>query len=423
VLTRLQTTRTGIITCAVATLLGLLATGANAQTGSGGQAASFLKVPVGARLMASPDVVAGMRPDASAMYSNPAFMASLESAGLFASSSRWLDHLSFSAMGAAIPLGRNGTVLGVGASLMYSSGLKGYDDALNLVGEESVYDLGLDLSIAHRFGSSGLSIGAGATYIRQHVMPADGAGFAFHLGASYWRGRNMFHAAARDLAGTVTFDDGAWPVDSELLAGAGRVFDSGLGQFFAGMQATSSPAYGTRLRIGIDFLLNGMFTLRTGINEDLDAPQTGSPFNAGFGMCYGSFAVEYAYTPQEYFSGAHTFSLGYNFGAHRVSAQPRALVPAGDLAPDILDTPSSASDHADETARPATYLLVGGAHGSLDSARSETRALELLKIPATVESEGPRYRVVIGRFATFNEASRARTTYRGKGHEFQILAR
>ena len=394
-----------------------LALPASAQTGSGTYGASFLKIPVGARLVSSPDVVAGMRPDASLLYSNPAFIAGLESVGLFASSSRWLEDLSFNSIGAAIPVGKSSTVLGVGTSLLYSGGLDGYDESLNVVTEESFYDLGLDVVVSHRFGS--LSAAAGATYIREHVLPEDGSGYAFHVGASYQLGRNLLHAAGRDLGGTVNFVSGSWPIASEWTVGGARVFDSSVGEFVAGAQASSSDAYGTRVRVGVDYAINSVFTLHTGLNDNVDNTEAESRFNAGFGMQLGAFSVEYAYAPQEYFSSAHTFSLGYALGA-APSRSSGATVPVGDLAPPVPE--SAPTMPRAPRAIGGEFVLVAGAHADLESAQSEARALDQLNIPCEVASEGPRYRVVVGRYATFDGASQARARYRAKGHDFQILA-
>lgn len=398
------------------------ATPLSAQTGSGAYGASFLKIPAGARLMSSPDVVAGMRPDASLLYSNPAFISGLEHTGLFVSSSQWLEDFSFNSMGASIPVGKSGTVLGIGASLLYSGGLDGYDESLHVVNGESFYDLGLDFALAHRFGSTGLSAAAGATYIREHVLPEDGSGYAFHLGASYWRGPNLFHVTGRDLGGAVSFPSGSWSIAPEWIAGAGRVFNSGMGQFFAGVQAANSDAYGTRLRLGVDYAVNGMFTLHTGLNDNLDDAQSDARFSGGFGVHYGAFSMEYAYTPQEYFSSGHTFSLGYALGAPGQPGAPGVTIPAGDFAPPV---PATVSEPV-RPMRPKTqseFILVGGVHPSLESARSEARALELLHIPVEVATEGPRFRVVVGRYATFDAASEARDRYRSRGHDFHILSR
>jgi hypothetical protein len=237
----------------------------------------------------------------------------------------------------------------------------------------------------------------------------------------------MLQAALRDLAGSVNFASGSWQIASEWQAGAGRVFDSTVGQFFAGLQAASSGAYGTRVRFGVDYAITPMFTLRTGLNDDLDATQSGVSVNGGFGIRYGALSLEYAYTPQEYFSSAHTFSLSYHFGSPHGFATNGATVPTGDPAPPIPnalpDTPANSSSQRNAGSAPTTFVLVAGTHASLESAQAEVRTLELLKIPAEAEPEGPRFRVVVGRFATFDAADRARSEYRAKGHSFQIIAR
>ncbi|HET6348296.1 MAG TPA: SPOR domain-containing protein [Candidatus Krumholzibacteria bacterium] len=399
------------------------ATGAPAQSSAGSYAASFLKIPVGARLTSSPDVVAGMRPDASLLYSNPAFLSGLDRPELFASSSRWIGDLSFSALGASIPLGRGGTVLGVGTTLLYSGGLQGYDPASNVVSEESYYDLGLDVAVSHRLVVTGLSVAVGATYLREHVVPTDGTGYAFHAGASYWHGRNLVQAAVRDFGGSVSFGSDSWAIAPEWLAGAGRVFDSSVGKFLVGVQAANSEAYGTRLRLGVDYVINEMFTLRSGLNDNLDHGQSDAPFNTGFAVHYGGLVMEYAYSPQEYFASTHTFSLGYVFGAPSGSATARPGVPIGDLAPPVPQTVSDAPGKSPLPNAAREFLLVAGSHGTLDSARAEARSLQLLKIPTEIASEGPRYRVIVGRFSTFDEAAKARDTYRDLGHVFIILSR
>jgi hypothetical protein len=401
------------------------ATTARAQPNAGSYGASFLKIPVGARLMSSPGAVAGMRPDASLLYSNPAFIASLESTELFVTSSQWLDALSFTSLGSAIPLGSRNTVLGVGTTLLYSGGLDGYDPATNVVGEESYYDFGLDLALAHRLGTSGLSLAGGVTYVREHVLPSDGSGYALQMGASYRRGANLFHGAVRDLAGSVSFASERWDIAPEWTAGAARAFNSSAGQFFAGLEASSSDAYGKRIRVGVDYAISSAFTIRGGFNNDLDAVQSATSVHAGFGMHYGSFALEYAYTPQDYFSSTHTFSLSYRFGAPG-SMSPGAIVPAGDQEPPLPDatrfTPAATNPTAGAN-EATTFVLVGGSYSSLESASSEARTLELLNIPTEIEREGPRYRVVLGRFTSFDDAERVRTRYRTKGHDFLIVAR
>jgi len=397
---------------------------AGAQPSAGSYGASFLKIPVGARLMSSPGAVAGMRPDASLLYSNPAFIGSIESTELFVSSSQWLDALSFTSLGSAIPLGSGNTVLGVGTTILYSGGLQGYDAASNIVGEESYYDLGVDVALAHHLGNSGLSLAGGVTYVREHVLPSDGSGYALQMGASYRHGANLFHASARDLAGSVSFASDRWDIAPEWTAGAARAFNSRAGQFIAGLEGSSSDAYGKRIRAGVDYAVTSAFTIRGGFNNDLDAVQSATQVQAGFGMHYGAFALEYAFTPQDYFSSTHTFSLSYRFGAPGAMS-PGVMVPAGDQAPPLPEathtTPATTEPEA-RMGEATTFVLVGGSHSTRESAQSEARSLELLNIPTEVDREGPRFRVIVGRFTSFDDAERVRARYRAKGHDFLIVA-
>lgn len=398
-----------------------------AQQGAGTYAAPFLKIPVGARLMASPDVVAGLSPDATLMYSNPAFMAGLPRAEAFITTSEWLDNLVFSSAGVGVPIGKRGTVLGIGATFLYSGGVQGYDAALNQVSEESFYDVGFDVTVSHAFRGTGLALAAGTTIMREHVLPNDGSGYAFQLGASYWMGRNLFHAAARDIGGSVSFDSESWSVAPEYMLGGGRVFASNLGQFFAGAQLAESDAYGTRIQLGVDYQFNQALTLRSALNDNLDNSQRGSPFNAGFGLHYGVVTLDYAYTPQEYFSSVHTFSLSYEFGAAPRGASSPAMVPSGDFSPPISDSepvppPPLTPKASAPSKNGGSFVLLAGSHAWLESARAEVRALELLKIPAKIESNGARFRVVIGRYKSDDEAQAARREFAAAGHAFTILA-
>ena len=53
--------------------------------------------------------------------------------------------------------------------------------------------------------------------------------------------------------------------------------------------------------------------------------------------------------------------------------------------------------------------------------RAEARALELLKVPARVESEGTHFRVVIARYDSREAAEKALASYRSQGHVFRIV--
>lgn len=372
--------------------------------------------------MSSPDAVAGLRPDATLMYSNPAFLSGLPRTQAFVSTAQWLDDLVFSAAGIGVPIGDGSTVLAFGTTFLYSGSLSGYNDAMAVVSEESYYNVGFDATVSHALKGTGLSFALGATYLREHVFPQDGSGHAFHVGASYWRGPNLVHLAARDLGSSVRYDSGTWEVAPEVVLGGARAFNSRVGHFFAGAQIANSDAYGTRLQLGVDYQMNTIFTLRSGISNNIDYGED-IPFHAGFGLNYGAISMDYAYTPQEYFSSTHTFSLSYWFGLETRGAGAPVTVPAGDFAPPVArsEPVPPPVQSAPQAARPYPWVLVAGSHAWLESARAEARALQLLKVPSRVESDGSRFRVVVGRYESADAAEKAQAEFRSLGHVFRVV--
>jgi hypothetical protein len=419
---------------------------AGTTTSAGTYGAPFLRIPVGARLMSAPDVIVGMQPDASLVFSNPAFMTSVPRTELFATTSNWLDEMRFSAVSVAVPVGRSGTVVALGSNLLYSGQLQGYDGALNVITEDSYYDFGLTGAIGHRFGN--LSVGLATTYIRQHVFPANANGYAVSMGASYWLGRNFFHASANDFAGRVTFDSRGYAVDGRYSVGYGRLLEVGPGEIYAGGQMVFADASEDRLQLGVDYHFNGMFSIRASSPDALGNAVVGPLLAGGLGVRYGSMQVEYAYTPQEYFSSAHTFSVVFSLGGggepHGGGPADRGYAVAEDAAPVISEsqiqgTPDDAVPPDTSTAPfvpvvvpeatsagPAAsqqYLIVAGTHAWLNSARSEAQALELLHVLTEIEPlPGGRYRVVIGRFTDLSTAKAALARFAQQGHRFSIVS-
>ena len=112
--------------------------------------------------------------------------------GRMMDAANWLEDVQLSAVGVVLPLAQTNMRLGFSTRLLYSGGLKGYDDALAVVSEESYYDLGFTTSISRNFDKIGLSLGAGVTFIREHLIPTDGNGYSFSFGATYRRQQNSF---------------------------------------------------------------------------------------------------------------------------------------------------------------------------------------------------------------------------------------
>jgi len=426
--------------------LALLAAPGSVQEAKAGESevgtygAPSLSIPVGARLISTTDALVGMDPDASVLFSNPAFLGTVPHSGLFLTTANWLDDMRLSAASVAFPFGR-GYTLSLGSKFLYSGQLQGYDDALNVVSEESYYDLSATGAFAKRFGF-GLSLGFGGTYLRQRLYPQDGNGYAFNAGASYEVGPYMLHAAALNVGGKVSFSDADYTVDSQKLLGAARVFNAGAGgMVYAGAQVVFASAAPTRLELAADYRPHAMFAVRAGLKDVSGAQSDNLGLDAGFGIRYRTIAIDYAYTPHEYFTSTHTFSIVFEPSAGGRSRtyrndeelRARSESPAKQKAEEPKAEPALAAPVVDPAGDPRTkapaaevpamvvYLLVAGIHGWESSARAEARSYEVLDIPATVERFGDKYRVVVGRYDKRNDAVKALNKFKKSGQSFTLV--
>lgn len=427
----------------VVTTVGGVPMAAAGGSDAGTYGAPFLSIPVGARQMASTDVVVGMSPDASVLFTNPAFLAGVPNTSIFFSTSNWLEELRLSSASLSFPLGRAYT-LSVGSSFLYSGGLQGYDDALNVVTEEDYYDLGATAAVARRFGM-GLSLGFGGTYIRQHLYPEDGSGYAFNVGASFERANYLVHLDARNIGGKVSFSDVNYTVDSHQNVGLARLFSTGWGNVYTGAQVVFSSSLPTRLELGVDYQVSQLFALRAALKDVSGAQSDNLGLDAGFGVHYRKISLEYAYTPHDYFSSTHTFSLVLAPGAtgesssyldeeadegksetSRQTAPPRETPPAKATVDPAVAAGAAAATAVplttkEQTTPPQSYLIVSGTHSWESSANAEARSYEVLNIPATVEKVGDKYRVVIGRYDSRKDAVSAINKYKKSGQRFRLV--
>jgi hypothetical protein len=421
------------------------------ESAVGTYGAPSLSIPVGARLISTSDAVVGMDPDASMLFSNPSFLATVPNTELFLTTSNWLDDMRMSAASAAFPFGR-GYTFSFGSKFLYSGDLQGFDDALNVVSEQSYYDLSATAAVAKRFGF-GLSLGLGTTYFRQHLYPQDGNGYAFDLGGSFVRGPYMVHAAALNVGGRVSFSDADYTVDSQKMAGVARMFNAGLGRVYAGAQVVFASAAPTRLELAADYRPYRYFSIKAALKDVTGSQDGRMGLDAGFGIHYHKIALDYAYTPHEYFSSTHTFSIVFapsggggartyrdeearaaapESGTRKKAPETRAAkaeepalaAPVVDPASDPRTKPQEkAPQKSPQPAPPAepTYWVVAGIHGWESSARAEARSYEVLDIPANVERMGTKFRVVIGKYKSRKDAISAINKFKKKGLVFKMI--
>lgn len=380
--------------------------------------ASFMRVPVGASVMGTPDIVAGMNPDASMLFANPADLAAMTKGQLYLSRANWLEDMSLNAASMAIPVNSQNLVWSVGSRLLYSGDLNGFDETGQIVSSESYYGMAFTTALSRKFESLGLGLGAGVTYLREHLPLETGDGFAFSFGMNYNRGGHRISAFAEDLGGSVGFEGRDYPIDSRYVVGYGYSFFKGPGRLDLGGQMTVSRSDFKRIDFGGAYNFQKYFIVRAGLNRMYDAPnQSQMPLSGGLGFRYGTLSIDYAYTSQEYFSNTHTFSVGFGFGGGRASSAHAAPPVGFDYQSNAVQSPMTG-----QAELPVDYAVIAGVHSRSESAEAEVRALHLLKIPATVQLEGNQYLVLIGKYDSIERAEAVLAKYEEKGHQFRIHA-
>ncbi len=392
--------KTIIMTLMVAMLVAGVAEASTTYAGK--FAAPFLRVPIGPRLMTTPDIVASFQPDPTLMFANPALMRSVGQPEMFATSSNWLDDVRVSAVGVVIPLERYKAHVGVGASGLVSSDINGYLPSLEIADQQNYYDFGLRVSGAKEV-MPGLQLGAGAVFIRQRLYPSFGNGAAFTLGAAYARGANRVHLAARDFGGSMSYDGVSYDIDQQFVGGFARTFVSAWGAVDAGMQVVLSDATESRLQFGVAYEYRSMFTVRTGTGDAFGSADETNGFNAGFGARYENISFDYAYTNRAYFSDTHTFAFTVRLGA----SEPVRRMSA-------LERPSERTRYQ-APAGYARYAVVAGEWSQLERAVAESKALSQKGLAPRIHEGDRGYHVVLGRAQSQREARRMQSSFADAG--------
>jgi hypothetical protein len=386
------------------------------------------------------------------MFTNPAVIGNIRTGQAFFSTSQWLDDVAMNTASVLVPVRSLGLSWYAGGRFLYSGGLKGYDSAGQVVAEESFYDFGISTGLAKRFQRIGLSLGVGTTLIREHVVPENGSGHTYSLGARYERGGHQVSLAANDVGGTMSVETIEYGIDGEYVMGYGYTLNRGWGSLNMGAQVTMLESDNQLWQLGAAYHPNAYLTLRTGFDHSVEAVSQ-QPVSAGFGFLLGSLSLDYAYTPQQYFSNTHTLSVTYSFGSpdrrtvsSKSTANPtspgaqssdKTAVRGRNTSPDQqTNSPTAkapASSRQALTAQkqqstdgrvataPTSYAVIAGVHSRLESAQAEVRALHLLKIPAVVQRTGSMYQVLIAKYDTQEEAQRALKKFRSQGHVFRVV--
>ena len=158
---------------------------AQTVTKVGTSAADFLNIPVGTRSSAMGGAVTATVNDPSAMFWNPAGLATLKQKEVLAETANWFVGIHHSYLGVVMPFG-NGGVAGLNITAMTMTAMEQttYDNPEGTGVYFSPYSIAVGVSYG-QYLLKNFSIGANVKYISETIMQTAAKGIAFDIGTLY----------------------------------------------------------------------------------------------------------------------------------------------------------------------------------------------------------------------------------------------
>ena len=323
---------------AVTLLALLLAVPAHAQGTLGGQragtsSATFLRIGVGARAVGMGEAFVAVANDPSAIYWNPAGLASLQRREFAVSHVQWPADVTYEHLTLIIPSRRFGGSIGLQLGVLSTD----IDETTEFqpfgTGRTFSYsDVVAGIAFSRRWTDK-LLVGAGVKFVREDLGSQVGGptthAYLFDVGSIYYLGLGSvriatslsnFGSALRPSGTYLSPYDGSTAVydafDPPLMFRYGVAFEpiENEGQRLTASFEVNQPADNEQLlKAGAEWLYRGTFALRGGYNFRADALKlsAGAGFTSDFSGMRG--ALDYAYTDGGFLGAVHRLSLGVRF--------------------------------------------------------------------------------------------------------------
>lgn len=344
---------TSIIRAALVLFVGALALGTPENSSGqnvskvGTTAGDFLQIGVGPRALAQGGAFVAAADDISALYWNPAGLASIEGNEVFVSHSEWLADINFDYFGIGLDLGEIGTLGFSLTMLSVPEMLVRTEDRQDGTGETfDAADIAVGITYSRNV-TDRFSVGATLKYISQRIWHSTASGFAVDLGTRFRTdffggltvgaaifnfGTNM-RLNGRDLRTFVDPDprqlgnNNRIPVNFELDAFrlplnfqfgvTSRPINTRLNQLTISIDALHPSSNNESLNLGVEYGYQRRVFLRAGYRA-LFLKDSEGGFSGGLGINQSLFngattKLDYAYLTAGRLGGIHVVGLALTF--------------------------------------------------------------------------------------------------------------
>lgn len=151
----------------------------------GTSAATFLRIPVGARATGMGSSFVSIVDDPSALYWNPSALSSINSKALIFDHSPWLPGIQFDFVGFVLPLRDLGTV-GISTTILHTDEMEVTTPAQQMGTGETFAASSIALGVSYsRSLTDRFTIGGTFKYIRETIYNSSASGIAFDVGTIF----------------------------------------------------------------------------------------------------------------------------------------------------------------------------------------------------------------------------------------------
>jgi hypothetical protein len=159
--------------------------GAQETNKIGTAAATFLRIPVGARAAGMGGAFVSMMDDPAALYWNPSVLAPMTSRVLVADHTRWLPGIDFDFAGIVLPFGDAGTV-GISASVLQTEEMEVTTPQQQMGTGETFTASSIALGVTYsRSLTDRFAIGGTFKYVRENIYNSSASAIAFDVGTIF----------------------------------------------------------------------------------------------------------------------------------------------------------------------------------------------------------------------------------------------
>ena len=311
---------------------------ARAQGGLGSQregtsSATFLRIGIGARAQGMGGTFVAVADDPSAIFWNPAGLASLQSKEVQASHVDWPAQVNFDHLTVVLPSRRLGGSIGLQFGVLATHLQETTDLQPFGTGNEFTYsDVVTGVSFARRWTDK-LLVGAGAKYVREDLGSQVGGpvtnAVLFDAGSIFYLGLGSIRIAAAltnfgpemrphgqyvsPYSGETRSYDGFDPPMTFRFGAAFEPVETATQRVTTSIEMGQPADNQLQMNAGVEWSYHRMFALRTGYdaNADLMKFSAGAGFIAAMGTVRGT--LDYAYTDAGVLGAVNRVSLGVRF--------------------------------------------------------------------------------------------------------------